>query len=56
MGCSNTPPLAYKRGLGEEVYLQSLIDRVQSQYEPHREPEKSIHLRGIEGFVQKVLI
>ena len=43
-----------KRGLGEEVYLQPLIDRVQSRYEPHRESRGEHILEGIEGLVSSV--
>lgn len=45
-----------KRSLGEEVYLQPLINRVQRQYEPHKELRRTYILEGMEGFVQNVLI
>ena len=45
-----------KRGLGEEVFLQPLIARVQSQYEPHRELRRAYILEGIEGLVRNVMI
>lgn len=45
-----------KRGLGEEVYLQPLIERIQMQYEPHREDRRIYILEGIEGLIRKVSI
>ena len=45
-----------KRGLGEEVYLQPLTERIQKQYEPHRELRRTYILKGIEGLVRKVSI
>ena len=45
-----------KRGMGEEIYLQPLIDRVQIQYEPHRDLRRAYILEGIEGFIQKVSV
>ena len=43
-----------KRGLGEEVYLQPLIDRVQRQYEPHRDLRRIYILEGMEGLIRNV--
>lgn len=45
-----------KRGLGEEVYLAPLFERVLSQHEPHRELRRAYILEGIEGLVKKVLV
>ena len=45
-----------KRGMGEEVYLQPLINRVQSQYEPHRELRRAYILEGIEGLIRNVMV
>ena len=43
-----------KRGLGEEVYLHPLIERIQMQHEPHRELRRSYILAGIEGLIHTV--
>ncbi len=45
-----------KRGLGEEVYLSPLIERIERQYEPHRDLRRAYILEGIEGLVRKVVI
>ena len=47
--CSNTPNGLQKRGW--QKLLQPLIDRVQSQYEPHRELRRAHILEGIEGLI-----
>ena len=43
MACSNTPQPDCKNGLGEEVYLQPLFDRVQTDTTPPR-AEENLHL------------
>ena len=45
-----------KRGLGEEVYLTPLVERITQQHEPHRELRRAYILDGIEGFMKQITI
>ena len=45
-----------KRGLGEEVYLQPLIEQIQTKNEPHRELRRTYILKGMEDLIAKLSI
>ena len=45
-----------KRGLGEEVYLLPLIERITQQHEPHKELRRAYILGGIEDFMKHIVI